>query len=111
MGRQQCLVKYVPSYDPSNQQGSKKMLLLSQNPTGGGTFDKVSYSPRKWSSLRKGVAHSCGKREIMEDIFSRGNIRYDQTCLRYIKDTSDLLWPHIKRTQKDKVKENVFTKS
>ena len=44
------------------------MLLLSQNPTGGGTFDKVSYSPRKWSSLRKGVAHSCGKREIMEDI-------------------------------------------
>ena len=44
--------------------------------------------------------------------FSRGNIRYDQTCLRYIKDTSDLLWPHIKRTQKDKVKENVFlTKS
>ena len=84
------------------------MLLLSQNPTGGGTFDKVSYSPRKWSSLRKGVAHSCGKREIMEDIFSRGNIRYDQTCLRYIKDTSDLLWPHIKRTQKDKVKENVF---
>ena len=77
------------------------MLLLSQNPTGGGTFDKVSYSPRKWSSLRKGVAHSCGKREIMEDIFSRGNIRYDQTCLRYIKDTSDLLCLFLENISKE----------
>ena len=69
---------------------------FSENPRWSRTFDKVSYSHRKWFShwRRKGVIHSCGKRgNYWRYIFSRGDLRYDLGCLRYIKDTSDLLCP------------------
>ena len=90
----QCLVINGQFYDPSNQQEGARRYLFSENPRWSRSFDKVSYSSRKCFShcWRIGVIHSCGKREIIGDIFSsRDIIRYDQGCLRYIKDTSDLL--------------------
>ena len=103
-------VTYVPVingrfYDPSNQQGGTRRCFFSENPRWRRTFDKVSYSPRKWFFTEKGVRHPCGKRKLWVYIFSRGYQIWpgmSEIHKRYIWFTLPLFRKHIKRGRRNR---------